>query len=173
MKRWVLRISVFLLAFAAGLLYVRFSNSQISYRPQSQPVDYNHYLHVHVKEIACEDCHQSVKTGYFATIPSIETCAMCHSEPQGSSEKEKKFLQQFVKTEQPLPWKRLFVLPDHVFFSHRVHVAGAEIKCQECHGAMDMQKQPPPRPLKVQTMEDCLDCHRQRKAVLDCNGCHK
>lgn len=169
----LLRVFVFLLALAAGLLYVRLSKGQISYRPVEQPVAFNHNLHVHQKELACEDCHQGVHTGYFATLPTVETCGMCHSEPQGSSANEKAFIEQYVKTEKPIPWQRLFVLQDHVFFSHRLHVVRAKIACQECHGLMDMQKQPPSQPLKVLTMDDCLDCHRKQKAVLDCNGCHK
>lgn len=171
--RRILRFVVFFLTLVGGLLYVRLSKGQISYRPLQQPVAYNHYLHVHQKELSCDDCHQSVKTGYFATLPTVETCGSCHSEPQGSSAKEKAFIEQYVKTEKPIPWQRLFVLPEHVFFSHRVHVVRGKIECQACHGPMDMQTQPPSRPLKVLTMDDCMNCHRKRNAVTDCNGCHR
>ncbi len=169
----LMQVIVFLMALGIGLLYVRLSKGLTSYHSVRQPLEFNHYLHVHEKELSCDDCHQSVKTGYHASIPTLETCAACHSEPQGSSANEKAFVDQFAKTGMPLNWQRFFVLPEHAFFSHRIHVVRAEIKCQECHGPMDMQKQPPDRALKVLTMEDCMRCHRERNAALDCNGCHR
>ena len=169
----MMQVFVFLLALAGGLLYIRLSKGLVSYHSVGQPVDFNHYLHVHEKELSCEDCHSSVKTGYFATIPTTETCETCHSEPQGSSAREKAFVEQYAGTGRPISWQRLFVLPEHVFFSHRIHVVRAQIACPACHGSMEMQKRPPEYPLKVLTMDNCMDCHRQRKAVLDCNGCHR
>ena len=169
----VLQASVFLMVLVSGLLYARLDKGLVSYHSVEQPVDYNHYLHVHQKELACDDCHAGVKTGYYATIPNIETCETCHSEPQGSSAREKAFVEQYGKTGRPISWQRLFVLPEHVFFSHRLHVVRAEIECKTCHGAMDMQTHAAQRPLRVLTMDDCMDCHRKQNATLDCNGCHR
>jgi len=172
-KRWMPRVLVFLLAMSSGLLYVRSSKGQISYRPKKQPIAFNHFVHVHENELACEDCHQGVKTGYRATLPTTETCSLCHSEPQGSSTKEKALIEGYIKEGKPILWQRLFVLPDHAVFSHRIHVVRGGIACQDCHGPMDMQKEPPRRLLKVLTMDDCMDCHKQQGALLDCNGCHR
>ncbi|MEZ6188321.1 MAG: cytochrome c3 family protein [Planctomycetota bacterium] len=73
----------------------------------------------------------------------------------------------------PIAWRRVHVLPDHVFFDHSVHVR-AGLECSECHGAVERM----PRITQVAPLDMgwCLDCHRQqpRAARLsDCSVCHR
>lgn len=172
-RRWIPHLVVFLASLTAGLLYVAFSQGRASYRAVRQPVLFNHYVHTKEQELACEECHQGVKTGYFATYPTVETCSICHSEPVGNTEKELRFVEDYVNKAQEIHWQRLFKIPDHVFFSHRIHVVRAEIECMTCHAGMEEQTQPPSRPLKVLTMKECMGCHQEREATLDCNSCHR
>ena len=58
--------------------------------PISQPVAFNHRLHVEDNGLACVDCHIYVETQTFAGLPRVEQCMECHEEDQsGSSEEEK------------------------------------------------------------------------------------
>jgi hypothetical protein len=167
--------ALFSATFILGLAYVRFSSGRGSYRPLQQPFTFNHYVHTHNpdKPVECSGCHRGVETSYHATLPGIEVCSSCHLEPKGDTEKEKQFIAEYVDNEKPLPWQRLFVLPDHAFFSHRLHVVRGAIECQTCHGAMDMRTSPPSRPLRVLTMNTCMDCHEERQVSRDCNTCHR
>ncbi len=168
-------LAVFGITFILGLAYVRFSSGRVSYRPLSQPFAFNHDVHVHnpKQPVECTGCHRGVETTFHATLPTIEVCSSCHLEPKGETEKERRFIAEYVDQEKPIPWKRLFVLPDHAFFSHRLHVVRGEIECQTCHGAMDKRESPPSRPLRVLTMSTCVDCHEERRVNTDCNTCHR
>ena len=70
----------------------------------------------------------------------------------------------FVARGEPIPWRRLYRVPSHVFFSHRRHVAMAGIVCAECHGPMEEQTRPPDRALVAHDMDDCMECHERTKA---------
>ena len=70
-------------------------------------------------------------------------------------------------------FNKLFLMPDHVFYTHRRHVAIAEIDCAQCHGAIAETERPPDRALVRITMDTCMDCHRDRGQTLNCNACHR
>ena len=55
----------------------------------SQPIEYNHKIHIEVAELSCNDCHINVEKMSIATIPNIEMCQDCHSdEPISESPEE-------------------------------------------------------------------------------------
>jgi len=59
----------------------------------------------------------------------------------------------------PVEWNRIHNLPDHVFFSHAVHVGSGKLDCAQCHGAveeMDIMKQQ-----NDLSMGWCVNCHRE------------
>jgi hypothetical protein len=58
---------------------------------------------------------------------------------------------------EPIPWRRVHVLAQFVFFNHRVHV-GRGVGCVSCHGPVDTM--PQVFPIAPLTMGWCLDCHR-------------
>ncbi|MEK6777886.1 MAG: cytochrome c3 family protein [bacterium] len=137
-----------------------------------QPIQYNHYKHTQKLEIECVMCHQGVKDGVRATLPSVEICMGCHSEPQTNSPEEEK-IRKFASKNEEIPWKRLFEVPNHVFFSHRRHVSVAGLDCTKCHGDMAFRKTPPSKaPMKI-SMNACLSCHRKLHAKTDCVSCHR
>jgi hypothetical protein len=102
---------------------------------------------------------------------------------------EIKKLHQYWGDGKPIPWVRIYKLPDYVQFNHRRHVL-KEVKCQECHGPVETmteikQVYSPPKSLlyRVGEIVDlepsalqmgwCLKCHKKRKAPTDCFKCHR
>jgi len=115
-----------------------------------------------------------------AGVPAVETCMNCHRVTKTDRPAIKQ-LTQIFESGRPLQWKRIHVLPDHVYFDHRPHVNGG-IACQTCHGpveAMEVVSQE-----MSLRMRDCLACHRDAHAALprnskikrgpeNCNACHR
>lgn len=145
--------------------------------PIVQPIDFNHAKHVKGNGMACQECHKYVGGDHMASIPNIETCKLCHTEdtlPEDAGSKQKLLkVVEYVNKKEQIPWVRLFQVPDHVYFSHRTHTVFAKISCEECHGDMGSQTSPMAFPYREFTMDDCINCHRDRKVTEDCIACHK
>jgi hypothetical protein len=71
---------------------------------------------------------------------------------------------------QPIRWTRVHTLPDHVYFSHKRHVA-AGVSCDTCHG--DLRTADRVSQFAPLTMGWCVECHEQRGAALECSTCHQ
>lgn len=141
------------------------------YSPE-QPIAFSHVTHVQKNKIECQFCHWSVDKSPFANIPEVETCMGCHKLVAGTTEEQKaeiKKLQDFASKNQPIPWVKVHVMPDHVKFNHKRHVK-AGVSCQSCHGQIpEMEKVERVSSMK---MGWCIDCHRQQGSSIDCNVCH-
>ncbi|MDX1764722.1 MAG: cytochrome c3 family protein [bacterium] len=137
-----------------------------------QPIAYNHYKHTQELELECVMCHVGAEKEVRATIPGVETCIGCHSEPITENPEEEKIRQYYSRNEE-IPWQRLFQVPEHVFFSHRRHVTVAGLECERCHGDMAMREEPPPKPPMKISMGACMTCHRALQASIDCVACHR
>jgi hypothetical protein len=86
-----------------------------------------------------------------------------------------------LKSDAPVAWKRVYHLPDYVYFDHRSHV-DVGIQCQTCHGRvqnMDVLTR-----VMNMRMGQCLGCHRDPRRYLpsgsaikqgptDCSACHR
>lgn len=138
----------------------------------TQPIQFNHYLHTQEQQIDCLTCHTSVKTASWASLPGVKVCMMCHEEALTESLDEEK-IREYAKSGLEIPWKRLFQVPDHVYFSHLRHVTFGEIECVSCHGDMPKRTSPPKMAPKKITMDGCMDCHLERQASIDCTACHR
>lgn len=136
-----------------------------------QPIAFSHQLHVEEMGAECTDCHQHVLDGVRATIPNIEVCADCHEEAQGESPEEARLVEH-IQTGEPIPWLKVYTVPDHVYFSHRRHAAIAGIACETCHGEVGQRVEPVTRPAVEMTMDHCMDCHQESGASNDCIWCH-
>jgi hypothetical protein len=83
-------------------------------------------------------------------------CKTCHPES----------VERFAK----LPFRRVYKLPDFIFFSHARHVT-AKVECKTCHGevaAQDLVQ------LEIKpTMKSCVDCHKANQATIVCTACHE
>ncbi len=150
----------------AGLLWASTRGAR------AQPIAFNHRLHVKEVKAQCLDCHPHAVDGVRATIPNVETCTTCHAEPQGPSQEEARLV-EYVKKKEPIRWRKVYWLPDHVYFSHRRHTRLGGLACAVCHGEVAELVRPITRPFRRPTMEGCIDCHRQAGARNDCVACHR
>ena len=140
--------------------------------PVTQPIDFNHRMHVEDVGLECTDCHLYALTGMRATIPNLEVCGDCHEEAQSDSPEEARLV-GIIQSGERIPWWKVHRVPDHVFFSHRRHTAVAQIECETCHGEVAELEMPLTRPLVRMTMDRCIECHRESEASNDCLLCHK
>ena len=138
-----------------------------------QPIAFPHDLHAGTSQIPCMYCHYSADRSQDAGIPSVQTCAGCHipgGQPMVRADKpEVQKLIAYWKEQKPIPWVRLYDLPDHAHFPHMRHV-NAGLECQECHGPVETMKE-----IKVNQplrMGWCINCHEQKKVRQDCFVCH-
>lgn len=78
-------------------------------------------------------------------------------EIDGYKSLEIKKLTAHAESGKPLEWKRIYRLPEYVYFNHSVHIAKG-IDCTNCHGNVaDLDSMKKMKPI---TMGRCIDCHR-------------
>jgi hypothetical protein len=136
---------------------------QIDYAPD-QPVKFSHKVHAGENGIDCKYCHTTVEQGKSAGIPATNLCMNCHiiiREGTNSGKFEIAKVVNAVENGEPIEWIRIHNLPEHVFFSHAVHVGSGKLDCTQCHGAvneMDIMKQQ-----NDLSMGWCVNCHRETK----------
>jgi hypothetical protein len=168
-------MTTFKLVGASGLALVALAGGAVvilARAPVSQPIAFNHRVHLKDAGMACPDCHVHALDGVRATIPNVEVCASCHDKAQGKSAAEAAVVEH-VRTKQPIPWRKVYLVPDHVYFSHRRHTTLGGIKCETCHGAIGDRTQPVGRQLVPVAMDRCVGCHVEKGALNDCVGCHR
>jgi len=136
-----------------------------------QPIAYNHAIHVNEAGLECTDCHSGAANKIRATLPSIKKCKSCHSEMQGESIAET-LVVKAVSNKEEIPWRRIYQLKDHVFFSHRRHVTAGKLSCELCHGKVEELVTPPTQPLIPISMDNCIKCHDSKSISTDCINCH-
>jgi Cytochrome c7 and related cytochrome c len=134
-----------------------------------QPIPYSHKTHL-AQGLQCVLCHETAESDEHATIPPTSTCMGCHSRVKTDSP-HIQALTSWNDKEETVPWRRVYRLPDYVYFSHKQHVADAKVTCDVCHGnvaAMDQMQR-----VKDISMAACLDCHKSRSAPTQCDSCHE
>jgi hypothetical protein len=149
------------------------------YQPR-QPIPYSHKLHAGTLRMPCLYCHSGALKSRLAGVPSVEKCLNCHKVTKVDSPDIKRIAAVYASGE-PLEWKRIHSLPDHVYFDHRPH-ANAGILCQTCHG--EVQTMNAVYQNMSMRMSNCLGCHRSPKDALPaeskiskgpehCSACHR
>lgn len=184
----------FAIAMAGGWLAV----PRVLYQRAEQPVQFSHKVHTSEQVgMACQDCHALDEQGKFSGIPSLETCSPCHSEPQGKTAEEKRFIADYVSKNREVAWHVYARQPENAYFSHAPHVTLAKIKCERCHGphgssdrlrtfeqnrlstyARDVEgytlvRWNPDEWQRGMKMDDCSNCHHERGVEESCLTCHK
>lgn len=163
-------------------------------RAPRQPVFFSHVIHAGSFKIPCQYCHADARRSQYAGLPSIERCLGCHKIIGAQDNPEIAKIHEYAKRSQPIPWVRIFKVPEFTFFPHKPHVRFG-LECQTCHGPIERMRvvgadtgpklgddlirllgfRPPPRAL---TMGWCVECHREQnashggKAPLECVTCH-
>lgn len=138
--------------------------------PPEQPIAYSHRTHVALG-LACTRCHDGATSGGRANIPAASLCLTCHATVKADSAEIQK-LAAFEARREPVPWKRVYRLPDFVYFEHARHLSvSADITCETCHGSVEdmavTQK------VKDTSMAACVQCHAERAAPTRCDSCHE
>ena len=159
----------------------------------AQPIFFNHIVHASSFQIACQFCHAQARRGTAAGLPSVERCMGCHKIIGFQDNPEIAKIHDYARRSAPIPWIRVFKVPEFTYFPHRPHVQ-AGVACQTCHGPIETMRvvgaetgrtlrndlmnlvglRPPPPRL---TMGWCIDCHREQnrrgaQAPLECVTCH-
>ena len=122
----------------------------------TQPIPFDHRIHVNDLRIDCRYCHTTVERAASAGLPSTETCLPCHSTLWQQSSLFAP-VRRSLATNRPIPWRRVNGLPDFVFFNHAIHLEGG-VACETCHGRVDRMANV--RQAAPLTMSWCIDCHR-------------
>ena len=136
--------------------------------PPEQPINFPHTVHVQELGIDCTFCHRNVAKEAAASVPAVEQCMFCHK-IAGKDKPEIQKLAAAWDNKQPINWKRVHRLPDHVQFVHEVHIQ-AGFECTQCHG--DVASMEKVRQDVILRMGDCVNCHRQYDGPTDCAVCH-
>jgi hypothetical protein len=143
-----------------------------------QPIAFPHNTHAGPPpdgfQIDCQYCHFSAERSVDAGIPSLSACMGCHTLVSGRNlPEEVNKLRDFWERGEPIPWVRIYKVPDHVKFPHMRHVSASagNLECQECHGQVQEMNviEAVEQPLK---MGWCIQCHRDNDASTDCTVCH-
>jgi len=190
-----------LTSLGSRLSAMRVPGNNRGYSPV-QPIAYSHRLHAGELGIDCSYCHYAAEQSRHAGIPPAGVCMNCHKSvaaPRADvvaedelAKAENRKPRQIVSPElqklytalglndkrerdpalQPTPieWVRVHKVPDFVTFDHRSHVV-SDVACQKCHGPVETMERV--RQHSTLLMGWCVNCHRERKATLDCGACHQ
>ncbi len=134
-----------------------------------QPIEFNHKLHVTDGKQSCVSCHAETDGGELVDMPDVAKCMSCHASITPRTTAEQK-LAAFAKQNRDVDWVRVYQIPTFVRFSHRQH-AQAGTKCDVCHGPVGTRVAL--RREKQLSMGECMTCHRQTNASIDCGSCHE
>tara|TARA_B100000700_G_scaffold310816_1_gene391843 strand:+ start:6011 stop:6709 length:699 start_codon:yes stop_codon:yes gene_type:complete len=173
-----------------------------------QPIDFPHTVHASLEKLDhvaadgetmeglgldCTFCHRTVTTQASAGVPPVSFCASCHQVIGSADNEQINILRDAADIvgdngAEPVDWKRVHRLPDHVRFVHEPHIrylmanpsaiknstdgvnTGPSAVCSTCHGNVAaMEQVAQVEPLK---MGQCVDCHRDNGAPTDCAACH-
>ena len=138
-------------------------------RSPLQPLAFSHKKHAGENAIPCLFCHRYAPKSTVAGIPAVADCRACHLFISRDAPEIKKLMGYWDKKE-PIPWVRVYGVPDHVYFPHMMHIR-AGLVCANCHGEVATMERIT-RSIKIE-MGWCLSCHKQHKASIDCWTCHK
>jgi hypothetical protein len=133
-----------------------------------QPIPYSHQTHL-AFGLECKTCHRNPEPGNLMTFPATSTCMSCHSTVATEKPSIQK-LASFAKSGQPIPWVRVYAIPQGVNWTHRKHLA-AGIKCETCHGQV-AELAAMSQVTSVTSMGVCINCHKLHSAPTVCQTCH-
>ena len=192
-KAGVGALGAVLLAVLVFLALSSWSRQPTVAQASAQPINFPHNVHVEQYKMDCQYCHADARRSEYAGLPSVTRCMGCHKITAADRDEIKKLAAYATKNE-PIPWVRVFKVPEFTYFPHKSHLR-AGVKCQVCHGPVETMTtaggrtgprivndllnltglRPASPPL---SMGWCIDCHREQnatrgtKAPLDCVTCH-
>src|SRR6195256_4930981 len=124
--------AVVLLAILMFFAVSAWSRQPAIAKPSAQPIEFPHNTHVQTYKIDCQYCHADARRSEYAGLPSVERCMGCHKIIGAQDNPVIAKLHDFARRGQPIPWVRVFKMPEFTYFPHAPHVR-ALIACQTCH----------------------------------------
>ncbi len=129
---------------------------------------FDHVRHVEDEGLVCDDCHSGVESsasGLDNLLPNKDVCSDCH---EVDDEAECGTCHSNVDEAKPLT-----PITDYSEkFTHEGHL-GTGLECQDCHAAVLRPVDPVVGAVgALPTMINCVDCHEQKSASLECSTCH-
>lgn len=129
--------------------------TRVGYMP-TQPVPFQHTIHVQQLGLDCRYCHSYVEVSSHSNVPNTQTCMNCHTQIKAYSPKLQPVRDSWASG-KPVEWTRIHRLPDYAYFNHSAHV-NRGVSCVSCHGQINqMDVVWEEKPLG---MAWCLECHR-------------
>jgi len=167
-KKPTLVVFVGLTGFVAGIWI---NNTYFDNDSPIQPIEFSHKIHAGENEIPCQYCHVYAARTPSAGVPSVEKCMGCHRSVATDKPEIIKVAQYFADQE-PIPWIKVYDVPDFVHFTHKRHIQ-AGLECQECHGPVETMDRITRQQLL--RMPWCVECHTKKEVEngRDCWTCHK
>ena len=104
-----------------------------------QPIFFSHLIHAGKYQIACQYCHADARRSEYAGLPSVERCMGCHKIIGAQDNPEIGKIHDYWRRGQPIPWVRIFKLPEFTYFPHKAHVR-AGLECGTCHGPIERMR---------------------------------
>lgn len=184
----------FLLGLAGSLAFGWWGFPQLLYQRESQPLQYNHKIHIEKGSMECSSCHEVAADGQFAGIPRTASCGACHAEPLGNGSRE--------NSRHELCGPGAGVGLEGVFAAANERAVLARGSCEQ--GSDEVRGMPwrgsataaepfyrnrvtgesrnvwGPRMIRVglkpgegMKMSDCESCHAQKGVSAGCLGCHR
>ena len=166
-NRWNLAVMGFCLLLTGSFLLLFYVAPEARLGPE-QPISFSHRVHAGVKQIQCRFCHSYVDRSLHPGIPPVEKCLYCHryiiaNHPEIMKE------HRHYDTGTPVPWKKVFYLPEHVLFKHQRHLK-RDVPCSKCHGEIEAKDRIRGADFE---MGFCVSCHQENDGPLDCwLACH-
>jgi len=192
-KAGVGALGVVLLSVLLFLAVSSWSRRPAAATPSVQPINFPHNVHVQTYKMDCQYCHADARRSEYAGLPSVERCMGCHKITAADKPEIKKLAEYSAKGE-PIPWRRVYKVPEFTSFPHKAHVR-VGLPCQQCHGPVETMTTVSATTgpsltndllnvvglrtaAPALTMGWCVECHRQQNATrgmhapLDCVACH-
>ena len=170
-RRWMAPVTF--VAFAVLVVGVASLSQRAALAAPAQPIAFSHRVHASAG-IQCLFCHPNALRSPIAGMPSVQKCTGCHTviDPDSPEIRE---VARYWEAGEPIPWARVVIEPDFVFFSHQPHLS-AGLNCETCHG--DVGRMETARPAGRMDMGWCLNCHLEQPAenvarLTDCLACHQ
>lgn len=138
--------------------------------PPVQPIAYSHTTHA-AAGLQCAVCHTTATTEDHATLPPTATCMGCHATTRPDSPDVQK-LAAYAARGELVPWRRVYRVPDYVYFSHATHMGSdRKLTCASCHG--DVAEMTVMQKVRDISMAACIECHKTNTAPTECDSCHE
>src|SRR5712671_5858619 len=138
-KAGVGALGVVLLAVLIFLAVSSWSRQPAAAKPFAQPIEFPHNTHVQTYKISCQYCHADARRSEYAGLPSVERCMGCHRIIGAQDNPEIATLHDYARRGQPIPWARVFKVPEFTVFPHKPHVR-FELACQTCYGPIERMR---------------------------------